>query len=357
KDNQVVVARGYGVREVGHPAAVDEQTIFAVGSTTKAFTSASVAMLVDEGKVKWNDPVTKFLPKFELYDPWVTREFTVRDSLAHPSGLGRRGGLLWYGSEFSRDEVLQRIRFLKPSTSFRSAYGYQNIMYLAAGQVVAAASGMTWDDFIKQRIFRPLGMTRSSTSTNDLAGADNVAQPHELHDGKVTPVPYANLDNVGPAGSINSSAQDMAEWMRFQLGDGSLDGKKLVNPAILRETRSPQTIIPSGEGPNPLKSHFVMYCMGWVAQDYRGKLLLWHSRGIAGMKAMVVLAPEEPLGVIVLANRGGTQLTEAMGYRLVDTWMGPPVRDWSKEMLADHIKHLEEAARAEKKVEEARVPG
>lgn len=355
KDDKIVAAKGYGVRDLKAGGSVDENTMFAIGSTTKAFTSASMAMLVDEGKVKWDDPVTKYLPGFELYDPWVTREFTVRDSMAHRSGLGRRGDLLWYGSGLSRDEILYRIRFLKPSTSFRSAYGYQNIMFLLAGQLVAAASGNTWDGFVKQRIFAPLGMSRSNTSTNDLTGVDNVAQPHEERDGHLTSVPYRNVDNIGPAGSINSCSRDMAEWLRFQLGDGTYNGHKLVSAAALRETRMPQTIIPSGGGPDP-HAHFHAYCMGWVAQDYRGKYLVSHNGAIDGMKSMVLLVPEQHLGVVVLANRGGTQLTDALGYWLIDTWMGTPGRDWSAEMLAVSRKAEQAAEDARKKIEQARVP-
>ena len=212
KGDQIVLAKGYGVRKLGDPTPVDERTLFAIGSSSKAFTAASVAMLVDGGKVKWDDPVTKYLPEFEMYDPYVTRELTVRDLLTHRSGL-QRGDFLWYGTELDRDEILKRTRYLKPSWSLRSTFGYQNLMYLAAGQLVSRVSGKTWDEFIRERFFVPLGMTASSTSINELKTANNVATPHSKIEDKVTVIPWRNIDNIAPAGSINSNVVEMAQWV------------------------------------------------------------------------------------------------------------------------------------------------
>ena len=188
KGDQVVLAKGYGVRKIGEPAVVDERTLFAIGSSSKAFTAAAVAMLVDDGKVKWDDPVTKHLPGFEMYDPYVTRELTVRDLLTHRSGL-QRGDFLWYGTELDREEILRRTRFLKPTWSLRSTFGYQNLMFLAAGQLVSRTSGKSWDEFIRQRIFAPLGMSSSSTSINAFKNVDNVATPHAKVNEKVQTIP------------------------------------------------------------------------------------------------------------------------------------------------------------------------
>ena len=204
KDDKIVFAKGYGVREIGKPEKVDERTIFAIGSSTKAFTAASIAMLVDEGKIKWDDPATKYLPGFQLYDANVTREMTVRDLLTHRIGL-ERGDALWYATDMSRDEILRRIRFLKPSSSMRSKFGYQNIMFLAAGQMVPQVTGKTWDDFLSERIFTPLGMNSTSTSISALKNSNDVAAPHSKFDDKVTAIPYRMIDNIGPAGSINSN--------------------------------------------------------------------------------------------------------------------------------------------------------
>jgi CubicO group peptidase (beta-lactamase class C family) len=210
KDDRIVFAKGYGVREIGGTAAVNEQTLFAIGSSSKAFTAATVALLVDEGKIKWDDPVTKYLPSFQLFDPYSTRELTVRDLLTHRSGL-ERGDLTWYASPYDRNEVLRRIRFLKPSWSLRSRFGYQNVMFLAAGQIMPALTGKEWDDVVHERIFVPLGMNSSSTSIKKFAGVDNVASPHSKIDDKLQKVAWRNIDNIGPAGSINSNVIDMAQ--------------------------------------------------------------------------------------------------------------------------------------------------
>ena len=264
RNDSVVFAKGYGVRKVGDPTPVDPHTVFAIGSSTKAFTSAAVAMLIDDGKMKWDVPITTYLPGFQMYDPYASRELTVRDALSHRSGLAR-GDFMWYAADYSRDEVLHRVRYLKPSWSFRSNFGYQNIMYLAAGQAAAAASGRDWDTLIQERIFAPLGMGESSTSVRALPSLPNVAQPYAEIDGAVTFVPYANIDNIGPAGSINSTVLDMAQWLRLQLADGKFGGKQIVSSATLAQTHTAQTVM-KYELPWNLyfpEAHLMSYGMGW----------------------------------------------------------------------------------------------
>src|SRR5688500_12799709 len=198
KDDRVVFAKGYGVRELGKAEAVDADTLFAIASNTKAFTAAALALLVDEGKVNWDDPVTKYLPGFQLSDPFVTRELTVRDLLSHRSGLATfAGDLLWYESAHSRAEILRRVRYLRPASSFRSRFGYQNILFLAAGEIVPAVTGRSWDDFIRERFFRPLGMARSNTSVKAFRPGDNVATPHNEFEGRVRRIRYGNVDGIG----------------------------------------------------------------------------------------------------------------------------------------------------------------
>src|SRR5262249_39948468 len=210
KDGRVVLAKGYGVRKLGEPAQVDEHTLFGIASNTKAFTSAALAMLVDEGKISWDDPVTKHLPTFQLYDPYVTREMTIRDLLTHRSGLGLGAGdlLFWPPSDYSRDEIIRRFRYVKPATSFRSRYAYDNVLYMIAGQLLGAVAGKSWDDFIKDRIFSPLGMTTSNTSVAALTSSRNSAAPHAKVEGKLKTLSPMPLDNVGAAGSINSSVAE-----------------------------------------------------------------------------------------------------------------------------------------------------
>ncbi len=358
KDDRIVFAKGYGVRELGKPAPVDEHTLFAVGSSSKAFTAASIAMLVDEGKLKWDDPATKYLPGFQLYDPYTTRELTVRDLLTHRSGL-ERGDLLWYASAYDRSEVLRRIRYLKPTWSLRAHFGYQNIMFLAAGQIILSVTGKSWDDFVRERIFTPLGMTSSSTSIKALANSDNVATPHAKLDDKVESIAWRNIDNIGPAGSINSNVVDMAQWVRLQLGGGVYQGKRLLSSGAVKEMHTPQTIIPREGAMEKLypESHFLTYGMGWFLSDYRGRKVVEHGGAIDGMRAQVAMLPEEKLGLVILTNRHTTVVGQALMYRIFDAYLGGQQRDWSAEILKS-FKALEEQAKAaEKKAEAERVKG
>ena len=359
KDDRVVFAKGYGVREIGGTAAVNEQTLFAIGSSSKAFTAATVALLVDEGKIKWDDPVTKYLPAFQLFDPYSTRELTVRDLLTHRSGL-ERGDLLWYASPYDRNEVLRRVRFLKPSWSVRSRFGYQNIMFLAAGQILPAVTGKEWDDVVRERIFVPLNMNSSSTSITKFAGIDNVASPHSKIDDKLQKVAWRNIDNIGPAGSINSNVIDMAQWIRMNLGGGMYEKKKVLSAAAVKEVQTPQTIIRI-EGPNERlysEAHFLNYGLGWFLSDYRGRKLVEHGGAIDGMRSSVALLPEEKLGVVILTNRHGSVLPHVLMYRVLDAYLGVAAkRDWSAEMFKK-FKALEDLAKAaEKKIEDERVKG
>ena len=334
KGDTVLLARGYGVRKVGDPAKVDEHTTFAIGSSTKAFTATALAMLVDEGKVAWDDKVTKHIPTFQLYDPYVSRELTVRDLLCHRSGLSRHE-LMWYGAPFGRAELIRRLRFIKPDTSFRSSFGYQNMMYLVAGEIVPAAAKQSWDDYLAEKLFKPLGMTVTGTSTTKLPKDGSAASPHERVEAKVAPVPWKNIDNIGPAGSINSTAADMAKWLKFHLANGKgPDGKRLLASAALKETKSAQISVPlAGLGAmlRP-ESHLTSYGFGWFLSDYRGKLMVDHGGNIDGMTALVAMLPEEKLGVVVLCNRDGAQLPMAVANTIFDRFLKPETpRDWFAE--------------------------
>jgi CubicO group peptidase (beta-lactamase class C family) len=358
KNDQIVFAKGYGVRKFGEAAAVDEKTLFAIGSSSKAFTSASIAMLVDEGKLKLDDPATKYLPGFQLFDPYASRELTVRDLLCHRSGL-ERGDFLWYGTSYSRDEILRRVRYLKPTWSFRSMFGYQNIMYLAAGQIVAGVSGKSWDDFVRDRIFKPLGMTSSNTSIDELKNANDVATPHAKIDGKVEVIPWRKIDNIAPAGAINSNVVDMAQWVRLQLGEGSYKGQRLISSGGAKEMHTAQTVIRL-EPPWTLfysDAHFLNYGLGWFLHDHRGRKVVEHGGNIDGMSALVAMIPEEKLGLVILTNMNGTPLTSAIASRVYDLYLGVQPRDYSAELLKTYNALLEQAKQAQKKIEESRVKG
>jgi CubicO group peptidase (beta-lactamase class C family) len=350
KNDSIVLMKGYGTRTMGTTQPVDEHTLFAIGSSSKAFTATLAAMMVDQGKMRWDDPATAYLPSLQMFDPYVTRELTLRDLLTHRSGL-ERGDLMWYGTDYGRDEILRRVRFLKPTWSVRSHFGYQNIMYLAAGQAVAHVAGESWDDLVHERIFTPLGMTETNTSTRDLAGKTNVATPHMDVNDTLMVVPWHNIDNIGPAGSINSNVSDMIKWVRFQLAQGSVNGKSLVSASALGETHAAQMTIPLGadaKQSNPY-THLEAYGMGWFLQDYRGRELDQHGGNIDGMSAMVAVMPEEKLGMVILTNANGSPVPTIALYRVIDALLNEPARDWSGEALKQFDKLHAQAKEAEQK--------
>jgi CubicO group peptidase (beta-lactamase class C family) len=359
KDDRIVFVKGYGVRELGKPEPVDKDTLFAIASNTKAFTTAALATLVDEGKLKWDDPVTKYLPWFQLYDPYVTREMTVRDLLSHRSGLATFGGdLLWYETTYPRQEVIRRVRYLRPTYGFRSHYGYQNIMFLTAGEIIPAVTGESWDDYVKERFFTPLGMTRTNTTFKQLTSSQNVATPHNEFEGRVRVIHYSNVDSAGGAATINSSAAEMAQWIRLQLGRGTYEGRKIFGADRSREMWTPNTVVSgvseSAEKFNPTV-HFNLYGMGWFLSDYRGRKVVTHSGGLDGMTSRVALLPEENLGVVILTN-SETPLQSFLWYKVFDVFTGAAPRDWSAEYMA-RVKAARERDAAEaKKIEDARVP-
>jgi CubicO group peptidase (beta-lactamase class C family) len=228
KDDKVLFAKGYGIRELGKTEKIDENTLFAIASNSKAFTTAGLAILVDEGKLNWDDKVVKYLPEFQMPDDWVTREITVRDLVSHRSGLGTfSGDLLWYDTTYTDDEVISRIKYLKPVNGFRAGYGYQNLMFITAGKVLEKISGKTWQDFVKERILTPLEMNRTNTSVKDLK--DNVSSPHNESGGKLRPLPHGNVDSARAAAGLNSSVADLAQWLRLQLGRGKFNGKQIFS--------------------------------------------------------------------------------------------------------------------------------
>ena len=350
RNDTVIFAKGYGVRDINKPGKVDANTVFAIASTTKAFTSASMGMLVDEGRVTWDDTVRKWLPYFQLKDPYVTESFAIRDLLTHRSGL-ERGDMLWAATNYDREQVVRHLRYLNMEHPFRTTYGYSNNMFITAGTVIAAVTGKPWDDFVKQRIFIPLGMTRTNTSVKDLVGMNDVAQPHEVIRGKLQVVPYWNLDNEGPGGSINSSVNDMAQWLRLQLAGGVHDGHRLISQKSLDETHTPETIIRLTPRdykllPDP---HYSTYAMGWQVQDYRGRTLIQHGGAIDGMRSRVAMVPEAHFGFVILSNRGqGNVLYDVIRNRILDAFLGAPARDWSAEYLAvaraDSVRGAQEIA-------------
>jgi CubicO group peptidase (beta-lactamase class C family) len=363
KDGKVVHMKGYGVREMGKPAPVDEHTLFGIASNTKAFTTAAIAMLVDEGKLSWDDPVVKHLPSFAMYDPYVTREITVRDLVTHRAGLGLGAGdLMWWPpTTFTRDEILERVRHVKPSSSLRSRYAYNNILYLVAGEVIEEVTGKSWDEFVRERIFQPLGMNETNTSVDDFTPGGNVAIPHSAASGKLVPVFFTKSNNTAPAAAINSSVHDVAKWMIVQLDRGKLsDDKRLWSERQANEMWSAQTIQRIGE-PHPavaaLKPNFAAYGLGWGLADYRGHKIVSHTGGLLGMVSKTTLVPDMNLGIVVLTNQEMGYAFQAITYHILDAYLGAPKTDWVAAYAEVRKKSLADAAEAEKKAAAERATG
>lgn len=356
RNDSVLFARGYGVAELGRPAPVDEHTLFAIASTTKAMTVAALAMLVDEGKLGWDDPVTKHLPWFELADPYVTREITVRDLLTHRVGVARHDNI-WIAAPFDRTEILRRARHLPTVEGFRARYGYNNVMFIAAGEVVGQVAGTSWDDFLEGRLFGPLGMSRSTTRDAVVETRGNVAASHTEVDGEVRAVPRRNYDNIGGAGAVFSSARDMAQWLRLHLGGGVYGGRRILSDSVMAEMYTPQTIIRIDSATARMfpDTHFRAYGFGWNVQDYHGRKLVHHSGSINYTRTQVAMIPSEGIGVVVMANLSSSNLQVALMYRVLDALMGMDPRDWNAEYLATARRGEERSASSAGELEAARL--
>jgi len=357
KDNQLIFARGYGVGSMSKKKLVDAHTVYAIGSTTKAITAAALGQLVESGKISWDDRVIDHIPEFELHDPGITNLFTIRDLLTHRSGLPR-GDLLWYASDFSRQEIIQRVRHLEPTYSFRAGFGYQNIMYLTAGQIIPRVTGQSWDDYIQEHIFEPLKMDRSLPGMIGLNQLNNIATPHQELNKELVEIPWRNIDNVGPAGSVISSVADMANWAMMLLNEGSFNGKQLLKPETVTELFMPQQIMRKegrlGSYYPPVQ--FLTYGLGWFISDFNGYKLVEHGGNIDGMHAQISLVPELELGIIFLSNRRNL-MPEASRYYMIEAFAGLEHNtDWNAYFLklTKEANNLLEDQRAE--VSNAREP-
>jgi CubicO group peptidase (beta-lactamase class C family) len=333
KDDSLVFAKGFGVLETGKPTAADAHTRFAIGSTTKAMTTAALALLVDEGKIRWDDRVIDYMPDFQLYDAYATRELTIRDLLTHRSGLPGTD-LLWAFGDLTRDEMFQRLRYIKPESSFRSQWDYQNVVYSMAGAIVAKVSGMPWDKFVRTRLFAPLGMNETEPLVADIIGKANVATPHVLVQGAVRTVPIRNTDVIASVGSVWSSVSDMSKWMRFMLDSGRVGTKRLIAPATFNEIVAPQILAPVEEYPilRLTRPHVFNYSLGWFVEDYQGEIVWMHTGSIDGMSAIIGLMPARRLGVYILENLDHAEIRHSLMYQAFDLYTQNPPRDWSAEL-------------------------
>ena len=334
KDDSVVFAKGYGVLQKGSAQPADEHTRFAIGSTTKAMTAASLAMLVDEGKLKLDDPVTKYIPELQLYDPWATRELTIRDLLTHRSGLPGTD-LFWASNwNYSQADIIRRLRYIQPSASFRSQWQYHNVLYALNGVIIERVSGMPWEQFVKARIFAPLGMNETEPLVSMITGKPNVAVPHALINDTVAIVPVRSTDGVASAGSVWSSVSDMAKWMQFVIDSGRVGNKRLIQQRTFAEMVTPQIQAPMEEYPalQLAKPDFFSYGLGWFIQDYRGQQVWMHTGSINGLCAIIGIEPNKRLGVYVLENLDHAELRHGLMYSVFDIFENGPRRDWSVDL-------------------------
>jgi len=323
RDGRTVLAKGYGVRRLGNPEPVTERTVFQIASNTKAFTSGALAILAAEGRLEWTDRVVDRLPWFQLSDPYVTREMTVLDLLVHRSGLSLGAGdLLWFHSNYTREEIVRRLRWVPLANSFRSTYNYDNVLYAAAGLVVEAASGRTWEEFVRERIFAPLQMTSSLTGVAELRPGD-VAAPHGMVGGRLQVVPLDTADALGPGGSILSNVGDMAAWVRVQLDSGRIDADHRLWPAGQTEALWTGRITTSP----PRGANLSMYALGWNVYDYRGYKIVTHTGGLAGMISRVMLIPQLRTGFVILTNAESSAMGVLTNY-LRDFIVGAPRADY-----------------------------
>jgi len=347
QDGKVIYAKGYGYRDLENKLPVTTATLFPIGSITKSFTALTFGILKTEGKVDWDKPVRTYLPEFQMYDPVASEQATPRDLFSHRTGLPRHD-LVWYGSDFSREDLVSRLRYLKPNKGFRTAYQYNNLTVMTMGYLEGKLTGLGWEGSIREKIFAPLGMSHSDLSVTDMEKTDDHALPYELKKDVVAKVPFHNIDAIGPAGAINSSVDDMSHYLIFQLGDGKYDGKPVVAESDLREMHSPQTAIPD---PPPAFSmsglgHF-SYGLAWVVTAYRGHNLVWHNGGIDGFYALLSMLPDDHLGVVVLTNLPNGQTPEVLAYSVYDRLLGLDPLPWF-----DRFKDL--AAKGKKQEEEAK---
>lgn len=359
KDGQIVLAKGYGVLEEGKDQAVDGNTLFAIASNTKAFISASLAQLVDEGKLHWDDPVIHHLPYFRMYDDYVTQHTTVRDLLCHRAGLGTYSGdVIWYKSDYNGEDVAKRVDEVPQAYDFRGGYGYSNLMFITAGEVIQAVSGKPWNVYAAEHFFAPLGMDRTITSTNDLEKMGNAATPHKPMNGKNHPIAWTNWDNMGAAGGIISSVNDMLKWIQLHIDQGKTDNGQLFSRDRQIDFWTPHNSYRLSEGARntyPARN-FSGYGLGWGIFDYGGRMVANHGGGYDGMYSKVAIMPQEKLGFVILTN-SMKGISNPMMYYTFDRYLDRAMRDWSQEGISNQERSEQRHQARLQAIRDKRVSG
>ncbi len=358
KDNEIIFKKGYGLRELNTNDRVDTNTLFSCGSTTKAMIAACMGILVDEGKVNWTDPVIKYLPEFQLHDPFVTRELTIKDLFLHNGGVGNTD-FLWSFMHIESKEVLDRMRLVEPSYSFRSGFIYQNIFYLAAGMVIEKITNQSWDKFIRQRIFEPLRMTRTVPLLRDI-NDDNKTKPHMQVNGKMEVIEDLSADAIGPAGSVWSSIDDMGKWTKCMLDSGKYPGGRIIKPETWMEIMKVHTIVPRSEfypTAQITKPNWTTYGLGWFQHDYKGRKVNFHTGSLPGSIAIHGQIPEERIAIYVFGNTDHVEVRQALMYKAFDLFALGGSRDWSTEFFKLYTNLKKVGDDAQMAMEKQRVAG
>lgn len=351
KDGKVVYAQGFGEKQLGKPDKVDANTIFSIASVSKNITSAALGILVDEGKIAWEDKIVQHIPWFQFKDAWITDQVTIKDALTHRVGLGRiLGNRLQFMTTSSRDEVLYQMRYMDFEKPFRTSYVYNNVMYSLAGQVIEYADGRTWDAFLKERLFEPLEMHSATTSITALKASDNQAYPHQEIHGKIQPIERRNWDNAGPAGGVNASVNDLNKWMLMNLGTpGEYNGKVIVSEKQMNEIHKPQVTRPQAKASGAQNT----YGYGWNITDYKGTRVLTHGGATDGFNSAMYLIPELDLGVVVVGNTFNS-LGNAVAYHVLDAYLGETSTDWGAYYLDAYKRSYKRASDAKDAIDNAR---
>lgn len=349
KGGKVVAMKGYGVKNLDTKDPVDENTLFMIGSNTKAFTATALAMLDAEKKLSLDDKVTKWIPEFALDNKAAGEQAIIRDLLCHRIGFRTfQGDFTYWTSNLTRKEVIEKMSHIKAVYPFRTKWGYTNAAFLTAGEIIPKVTGLQWEEFVKQRIFIPLGMLNTLALAKDIAGAKNMATPYTIDSGRLKKIPYCAIDNLAPAGSISSSVSDMSKWVMMQLDNGRLNGNEVIPFNAIAQTRTPHSILGNG-GTIYNKGHFSLYGLGWFLEEYSGRKIVSHTGGVNGFVTSVTLIPEEKLGIVVLTNTDANNFYEALKWEIMDAYLGNTYRNYSKAYLGFYnTQQLTEQAKDKK---------
>lgn len=353
KNDKVVVMKGYGVKDWDTKDPVDENTLFMIGSNTKAFTATSLAMLDAEKKLSLDDKVTKWIPEFKLDNKAAGEQAIIRDLLCHRIGFRTfQGDFTYWTSNLTREQVIEKMSHIKATYPFRTTWGYTNAAFLTAGQIIPRVTGMQWEDFVKQKLFDPLDMKNTLALSKDFPNAPDKCSPYTMQEGKIVKIPFCFIDNLAPAGSIGSSVNDMSHWVMMLLDNGKYNGKQVVPASAIAQTRMPHSIMGNG-GALFNEGHFLLYGLGWELQEYCGKEIVSHTGGVNGFVTSVTLIPEDKLGIIVFTNTDQNSFYEALKWEIMDAYLGKPYRNYSNVYLTYYNRNFNAEQKKDKMLEDS----